>query len=109
VIDLSKCTELVNGWPILYGPTRTKEDPTYPWNALVREPTGFWEIYSFNDDGFWHESNIEPELNLKLPDPEWVYLEPTPDGGLTPTPSIYAATHRYRDGDQSTMEAVKDD
>jgi hypothetical protein len=110
VIDLSKCTELVNGWPIVYGPERKNVASTYPWQAVVDRPLreGGLCVLSFTDEGkLWQvEGSVK---DLKLPEQEFIYLERSPDGGLTPTLSIYAATHRYRDDDPTTMEAVKDE
>ena len=105
MIDLSKCTELVNGWPIVYGPERISSNKTYPWCAVIANNSGDWEVLSFTEDGCW---GANTSYDLKLPEPEWVYGSFVYQSGnivFCPLPEE-KATHRYQAGKYETMEKI---
>lgn len=103
--DLSKCTELVNKLPILYGPVGYAGDEYWPWQCVVQIGNSL-EVLNFSSNGV-EEGAWGEDYNLKLPEPEWIYVEPYGDGHLLLARSKSVATHRYQAGDPTTMEEVK--
>jgi hypothetical protein len=90
----------------------------FKWSEWVLQictpPLGGWVTCKVVD-GAWAPSvwsrfaECTPVQPYQFPEPEWIYVIPKPGGGLIPVPSITAARWRYRVGDPTTMENVKNE
>ena len=106
-MDLSKCTELVNGLQILLGPDMDPLDECWPWQCVVKIGNSF-EVLNFDDRGV-EDGTWGPDYSFKLPEPEWMYgcFFKAITGTLYFELCVRGdATHRYQAGKPETMEKI---